>query len=58
MAIVNGASAALLCWFVLLPALFVEVGAALMWTKHTNNWAVLVCTSRYWYALHLFLSSK
>jgi glycosylphosphatidylinositol transamidase (GPIT) subunit GPI8 len=53
MATVSGASAALLCWLVLLPAFFAEVGAASMWTKHTNNWAVLVCTSRYWYVLQL-----
>ncbi|KAG0567021.1 hypothetical protein M758_7G098900 [Ceratodon purpureus] len=49
MVMANMASSALLCWLVLLPALFAEVGAASTWTKHTNNWAVLVCTSRYWF---------
>ena len=51
MAIENGAASALLCWLLLLLAQFAEAGAASMWTKHTNNWAVLVCTSRYWYVL-------
>lgn len=54
MALVYGASSAIVCWLLLLRALFAEVGAATMWTKHTGNWAVLVCTSRYWYVyLHL-----
>jgi len=25
-------------------------------TMHTNNWAVLVCTSRFWYIKILFLA--
>lgn len=45
MRFVNGASS----WLVLLMVLLAEAGAAPVWTKHANNWAVLVCTSRYWY---------
>lgn len=49
MGVVSWRASALLSWLMLLPMLFAEVGAAPTWTKHTNNWAVLVCTSRYWF---------